>query len=208
VISCRVGGRGFVVMALWFDAMKRNNLWAPWRMPYLESLEHELEQEKEDLAASAGKSADELSTPRCFLAEYWANPDQDAEHYVIHRNGHGIILLNRYPYSNGHLLVALGEGRPTLRDYAPEQRAEFWRLIEIGCDLIDRALNPQGKNVGINEGRAAGAGVPQHLHAHLVPRWSGDTNFITVVGDVRVVPSSLEAMYERFMNVLNADASA
>src|SRR5262245_65250801 len=87
-------------------------------------------------------------------------------------------MLNAYPYANGHLLVALGEARPTLLDYTPEQRAALWRLVETATDLMQRALEPQGINFGINQGRAAGAGVPQHLHAHLVPRWGGDVNFM------------------------------
>ena len=109
-----------------------------------------------------------------------------------------MVVLNRYPYSNGHLLVALGEPRPTLLEYEPQHRAAFWELVEIGFDLLQRTLSPQGINMGINQGRAAGAGIPEHLHAHLVPRWSGDTNFMTVVGDIRVIPDSLEKMAETF----------
>jgi ATP adenylyltransferase len=129
-----------------------------------------------------------------FLAEYWASPADDERHHVIFRDDDGMILLNRYPYANGHLLVALGDARPALLDYEPGQRAAFWRLVETGMVLMQRALAPQGVNVGINEGRAAGAGVPEHLHAHLVPRWAGDTNFMTVVSQVRVAPEALDRM--------------
>jgi ATP adenylyltransferase len=96
------------------------------------------------------------------------------------------------------LLVALGDARPTLLDYDPAQRATFWNLIEIATDLLQRTLEPQGINFGINQGRASGAGVPQHLHAHLVPRWGGDVNFMSTVAQIRVIPSSLEAMAARF----------
>jgi len=109
-----------------------------------------------------------------------------------------MILLNRFPYANGHLLVALGQGRPRLLDYEPEQRRDLWMLTELAMDLMERTLCCQGVNVGINQGAAAGAGVPGHLHVHLVPRWAGDVNFISVVGQVRVIPSSLEAMAERY----------
>ena len=119
-----------------------------------------------------------------------------------------MILLNRYPYANGHLLVALGEPRPMLLDYDPSARAAFWRLIERGTDLMQRALAPQGINMGITQGRAAGAGVPEHLHAHLVPRWGADTNFITVVGQVRVIPDALEAVADAYRAVLGVDSSA
>jgi len=180
--------------------MNHRNIWAPWRLPYLERLGEEIESEKRDLSAGRQPPSTAAShDSACFLAEYWQHPEDDAENFVIARNDIGMLLLNRYPYSNGHLLVALGEGRPMLRDYDPEARAELWKLVEFGCELMDFALNPQGRNIGINEGRAGGAGIPQHLHVHIVPRWSGDTNFITVVGQVRVVPAALEAMYATYI---------
>lgn len=182
--------------------MNHRNIWAPWRLPYLERLGEEVEGEKRALSAgrqppNSGSSS--AAGSGCFLSEYWEHPENDAANLVIARNDFGMLLLNRYPYSNGHLLAALGEGRPMLRDYDPEARAELWKLVEFGCELMDFALNPQGRNIGINEGRAGGAGIPQHLHVHIVPRWSGDTNFITVVGQVRVVPAALEAMYATYI---------
>jgi ATP adenylyltransferase len=110
-----------------------------------------------------------------------------------------MILLNKYPYANGHLLVALGEARPSLLDYDADQRAALWALVDRAMELMQRVLEPQGVNIGVNQGRAAGAGVPGHLHVHLVPRWSGDTNFMSVVGQVRVIPAALEAVYQRYM---------
>ena len=119
---------------------------------------------------------------------------------MVHRDQQagGFIFLNRYPYANGHLLVALGDARPSLLDYSAAHRTAFWNLIDLGFQLMQRAISPQGVNMGINEGRAAGAGVPEHLHAHLVPRWSGDTNFMTVTGNVRVIPSELESMWQLY----------
>lgn len=113
----------------------------------------------------------------------------------------GMVMLNKYPYANGHLLVALGEARPRLVDYDASQRAALWSLVDLAADLMERTLHPQGINIGVNQGRAAGAGVPGHLHAHLVPRWNGDVNFITVVGQIRVIPAALEAMAERYRSV-------
>lgn len=143
-----------------------------------------------------------------FLGEYWLAPDEDERNHVLVRLGEGatggMILLNRFPYANGHLLVALGEARPRLLDYEPAQRAALWALIELAWALMERTLRPQGINLGINEGVAAGAGVPQHLHAHLVPRWHGDVNFITVVGGVRVIPSALDAMAQRYRETWSA----
>ncbi len=161
------------------------NLNAPWRLSYLESL-----SEKQELPAGG------------FLKAYWDVPDADSANHVLHRDAHGMILLNAFPYANGHLLVALGEPRPRLLDYEPEQRAHLWTLVDLAADLLERTLQPQGLNIGVNQGIAAGAGVPGHLHVHLVPRWGGDTNFMTTVGDARVIPASLDAMSERYRQTL------
>ena len=167
--------------------MNNENLWAPWRMAYLRELKRRADAVGED---------DLVAGP--FLSECFNNPAGDEEGHVVYRNEHGLILLNRYPYASGHLLVALGDPRPTLLDYEPQQRAAFWMLIELATELIERTLRPQGINTGINQGRAAGAGVPGHLHVHLVPRWHADTNFITVVGQIRVIPESMEAMARQY----------
>lgn len=163
-------------------------LHAPWRMEYLQSMG---EAELRSGTPKAGSGS--------FLYDYWTTPQHDRAHHIIVRDGLGMILLNKFPYANGHLLVALGDPRPTLLDYDAAQRAHLWSLVDLATDLMQRALQPQGINIGINQGRAAGAGVPQHLHAHLVPRWGGDVNFMTSVGQVRVIPGSLDAMYERYL---------
>lgn len=159
-------------------------LHAPWRSEYLEAV------------GAAEKTAG--PTTGSFLRDYWLAPGADAANHVIVRTADGIILLNRYPYAGGHLLVALGDGRPSLLDYSPQQRAALWALTDTATELMHRALEPQGINIGVNQGRAAGAGLPQHVHVHLVPRWSGDVNFMTVVGQVRVVSFSLDAMAARY----------
>lgn len=168
-------------------------VWAPWRLPYLESLGSE-----NTPAAERPPGAGGPSPTGSFLADYWATPERDAQNHVIVRTDRGMILLNKYPYANGHLLVALGEARPSLLDYDADQRAALWALVDRAMGLMQRVLEPQGVNIGVNQGRAAGAGVPGHLHVHLVPRWSGDTNFMSVVGQVRVIPAALEAVYQRY----------
>jgi ATP adenylyltransferase len=173
--------------------MSQENLWAPWRGVYL----RELKRKADEVGWSKVSAGN-------FLTEYWNDPEHDEDNLVVYRNAHGLVLLNRYPYANGHLIAALGDPRPTLMEYEPLQRAEFWRLVETGMDLMARVLSPQGMNVGINQGRAAGAGVPEHLHAHIVPRWAGDTNFLSVVGQVRVIPDSLEAMWRQYRDVAAA----
>ncbi len=162
--------------------MNHANLWAPWRMAYLRSIA--------DLPKEGNATADDSN----FFRVYWASPEDDERNLVVHRTEHGMILLNRYPYANGHLLVALGEPAPTLADYDLEQRRRFWTLVDAASRLVRNTLNPQGLNIGVNEGSAAGAGVPEHLHAHVVPRWGGDTNFMTTVGAVRVSPDALESV--------------
>lgn len=158
---------------------------APWRLKYLESL------------GASEKAAGKISTGS-FLRDNWLTPEHDEANHVVVRAEHGLILLNKYPYANGHLLVAHAEARSALLEYTPEQRAQLWRMVDCATDLVYATLDPQGVNIGINQGRAAGAGVPSHLHVHLVPRWGGDSNFIDVVGRVRVIPAALEDMAQRY----------
>jgi len=179
--------------------MRPQQIWAPWRLAYLEALG---EEERAARAAGAADPAD--ASGGTFLDRYWREPERDEANLVVHRDEDGMILLNRYPYSGGHLLVALGDPQPRLLDYEPTAQAALWRLVAIAMDLVERTFAPQGVNVGINQGRAAGAGVPQHLHVHLVPRWSGDTNFISVVGEVRIIPQALESAYARYREHLPA----
>lgn len=164
-------------------------------MAYLRSLEH---------AAGTARAGAANGTSANFLSDYWAHPERDAAQLVVFRDQRGMVLLNRYPYSNGHLLVALGQPRPTIEEYPPEDRAHFWRLMELAMSLCDEAYHPQGMNAGLNLGRAAGAGLPEHLHGHVVPRWAGDTNFMSVIGEVRVIPDSLEDAYLAYCAALPA----
>lgn len=168
-------------------------LHAPWRLSYLESLGTPSDTSVGTLAP-AGKSGS-------FLLDYWLRPQDDFANHVIVRTGVGLILLNAFPYANGHLLVALGDPRPSLLDYEAGQREALWKMTDLAADLMQRTLEPQGINIGINQGAAAGAGVPQHLHVHLVPRWQGDVSFLTSVGNIRVIPSTLSLMAERYRKV-------
>tara|TARA_Y100000589_G_scaffold302899_1_gene314814 strand:- start:250 stop:804 length:555 start_codon:yes stop_codon:yes gene_type:complete len=171
--------------------MQHENLWAPWRLAYLRRLDERRRSTGPEQEASIN-----------FLAEYWAHPELDEAQHVIHRSDRGMILLNRYPYANGHLMAALGHPQPALLDYEADDRLAFWHLVEVAMDLVKKVLQPQGINMGINLGAAAGAGLPEHVHAHVVPRWGGDTNFMTVTGDVRVTPASLEEMAQMYRTAL------
>lgn len=178
---------------------------APWRLSYMDMLK---QSEKDH---SAGPAPPARPAAPCFLRQYWLTPVEDEANHVIVRTGMpgssagaearpargGLIMLNKYPYANGHLLVCLGEGRPRLLDYQEDERAELWSLVDLAVELVERALEPQGINVGLNQGMAAGAGVPEHVHVHVVPRWSGDVNFTEVCAQIRVIPSALDDMARR-----------
>jgi ATP adenylyltransferase len=162
------------------------NLWAPWRMQYIRQI------------------PTEPSASGSFLADYWAQPKRDHENMVLHRSELSMILLNRYPYTNGHLLVAPGQTVPDLPQMSAEQRCDLMEMTTLAERLLQAALNPQGVNIGINIGRCAGAGLPGHLHVHVVPRWSGDVNFMSVCGQVRVVPQALEEVRDELAAALPA----
>ena len=175
------------------DGPGADRLDAPWRLRYLEAL---------DAVEKADAQKQAKPDTGCFIRDYWLAPEDDAANHVILRTDAGMVFLNKYPYANGHLLVALGESRVRLLDYSEAERAALWRLVDRATDLMERTLEPHGVNIGLNQGRAAGAGVPQHVHVHLVPRWGGDVNFMTTVAEVRVLPSSLDDMFARYRDVL------
>jgi ATP adenylyltransferase len=125
-------------------------------------------------------------------------PDRqrDAEDYILWRGGSAFVMLNRYPYNNGHLMVVPYAHRASLADLTTTQRLELFELTAACETILQQALCPQGFNLGMNLGAAAGAGIAEHLHLHLVPRWAGDTNYMTVVGESRVIPQELDQTYQ------------
>jgi ATP adenylyltransferase len=137
---------------------------------------------------------DEPTEGGCFLCRYWREPRADAANHVIWRTRSTFVALNRFPYTNGHVLVAHAGHRAEMGDLADEELMDLTRTVRNAVGVLRSFLNPQGFNIGFNLGRCAGAGLPGHLHAHIVPRWSGDTNFMAVVGDARVIPDSLDAL--------------
>lgn len=156
------------------------NVWAPWRMEYIAELE--------ERHGGAG----------CFLCRYRDRPQDDARNHVLWRTEHTLTVLNRFPYTNGHLLLA-----PTIHCGEPEDLPEevlvelTLRIRDAKC-VLQRIVKAQGFNIGMNLGRCAGAGLPDHLHWHLVPRWEADTNFMAVTGQVRVIPQALKVVDEKF----------
>jgi ATP adenylyltransferase len=164
------------------DSMQR--LHAYWRMPYI--------------LAPKNKQAGE--NPFKELP----NTDDDQSEYILFRGQTNYIVMNRYPYNAGHLLVIPYREVPTLEELSIEERHELMDLIVEAQQILKRALKPDGFNTGFNFGKAAGAGIPSHLHCHVVPRWNGDTNFMPVIADTRVLPDAMDAMWTRLKECVEA----
>ncbi len=163
------------------DQMSR--LWAGWRIPYILKGDDERTQETPEgmtLFEGIGKSGLD-----------------DSVTYILWRGTHCYALLNAYPYSSGHLLVVPNEAAVNLEDLSAEAFAELWEIVQMGVVAVKAEYQPDGVNVGMNLGRASGAGVPDHLHVHVVPRWAGDTNFLTSIAEARVLPESLSDTWTR-----------
>jgi ATP adenylyltransferase len=133
----------------------------------------------------------------CVFCDAASQEGRGRDGLVIHRRPLAFVILNLYPYNNGHLMVVPYRHVATLSEIQPDELSELFVLTRLAEMVLTEAYAPQGLNVGLNLGRAAGAGVADHLHIHLVPRWAGDTNFMTVVGDSRVLPETLERTAER-----------
>lgn len=171
--------------------MDIDRLWAPWRLGYVQG-------------AGGGEPAVDVQNWRpgadrsCFLCRAAAAASaHDRVLGVLERTPLSLVVINRFPYANGHLLVAPLDHRATLAGLADGQLLDLQRLIAAWCGRIERCMQAQGFNVGLNLGNVAGAGVPGHLHWHIVPRWSGDVNFMPTVAGVRVLPQSLDALWEQ-----------
>jgi ATP adenylyltransferase len=165
-------------------------------MAYMRQIAAELDTDAaEKAAASSG----------CFLCDAFKTDiasDTAQMRGVLHVGLHNVILLNRYPYTNGHLLIAPSGHVSSLGDMSQDARAEMMELTEATERMLRQAMHCQGVNVGMNLGRCAGAGVPGHLHMHVVPRWEGDTNFMQTIGGVRVQPQALDQSYMHLRQAL------
>ena len=168
--------------------MSERPIHAPWRMEYIRTLEKQADDPCFLCAAAAATSAQE----KCDRLVLWTTPLC-------------VVLINRYPYTNGHLLIAPIAHLPELEQLPDDVAMDFQRQTTRAMLLLKRAISPQGFNIGINLGRCAGAGLPGHVHQHVVPRWSGDTNFISVVGEVRVVPQAMSQLYDELMRVVREE---
>ena len=132
----------------------------------------------------------------CVFCEALSGSD-DRKSLLLARRSKAFLILNRYPYAAGHLMAVVNRHVGTLPETAPDEVAGAMELVTLAISILSAEYRPEGFNVGLNQGRIAGAGIVDHLHVHVVPRWSGDNNFISVVGDTRVLPEDLETTYDR-----------
>jgi ATP adenylyltransferase len=151
-------------------------IWAPWRLSYVKDASKDLESE-------------------CIFCTKPAEGD-DPANLILHRGERCFVILNLFPYTNGHLMIAPYEHLPRLQDLDEATMAETMSLAQRAMKRLDEAYGPEGYNVGFNQGRVAGAGFDGHIHLHVVPRWAGDTNYMPVLADTKVMPQTLEESYE------------
>jgi len=130
----------------------------------------------------------------------------DGEPLIVHRGRQAFVIVNKFPYNNGHLMVVPNRHVPRLADLASDELVEFIQVTQLAERVLTGVYDPQGLNLGLNLGKAAGAGVLDHLHMHIVPRWSGDTNFMVTVGDTKVLPEDLDDTYRRLTDALRPKA--
>ena len=150
-------------------------LWAPWRMAYV------------------GSAAEPAGCLFCRVRR----SREDRLHLVVARREHALLMLNRFPYNPAHAMVAVARHAGRFAQLTPEERADVWELVALVERAIEREYRPDGLNVGANLGRVAGAGYPGHLHLHVVPRWNGDTNYMPVIGETKVLPEALGRTWSR-----------
>ncbi len=151
-------------------------LWTPWRMAYIQ------------------QAAAVQDVEGCIFCELPEKHD-DERTYILHRGDHAFVILNIYPYNSGHLMVAPFRHVADLEGMEAEEAADGFALLKRSIEALKEAYQPHGFNIGMNLGRVAGAGVPDHVHFHVVPRWGGDTNFMPVLGETKVLPELLDETY-------------
>ncbi|HUU77212.1 MAG TPA: HIT domain-containing protein [candidate division Zixibacteria bacterium] len=158
-----------------------DRIWAPWRIEYIEQ----------------PKLYDE-----CFICKI-LKEKKDDKNLILYRGKNAIVLLNKYPYIAGHLMVAPNQHLSNLEELPIVTNREIWELTTKTVILLKKAVNPEGFNIGMNLGAVSGAGLKTHVHIHIVPRWTGDTNFMPIISGTRAISEGLERTYEKFMNFID-----
>ena len=151
-------------------------LWAPWRIDYI------LNEKPSD----------------CIFCVS-SDQEQDRDRLILYRTGLSLVMLNRYPYNNGHMMIAPFRHTADMNELSIAEMLDLFAALRLCRNVLEKTAAPQGFNIGINLGKAAGAGVDDHIHIHIVPRWNGDTNFMSVISDVRIMPENLLKTYEKLL---------
>lgn len=160
--------------------MERKNLWAPWRIKYIQGL---------------------AQTGGCFLCDCLNTPQNDKDNFVLWRTHHALVVFNKFPYNNGHLLIAPNRHIADFSDASNDEMLCLMQLVRDCQKVLSLAIGPHGFNVGMNFGRCAGAGLPDHMHIHVVPRWNGDTNYMHVCSDTDVISQGMTELYDKLVQV-------
>jgi ATP adenylyltransferase len=160
-----------------------DQLWAPWRLAYV-------------AAAKPPAEGDP-----CFICRGSAERD-DRANLIALRTAQSVVVLNRFPYNNGHLLIAPQAHKGQLNELTADELLDAQQTLIRMLAVLDEIMHPEGYNIGLNLGKAAGAGLPGHVHWHIVPRWNGDTNFMPVFADVKVIAQALDALYDALVSAL------
>lgn len=157
------------------------NLWAPWRMTFIAP-----------------------KTPQSQECIFCTQPAEhrDEENHILYRGERCYMMLNRYPYNNGHLMIAPFQHEGTIENLSAETLAELMAQAQLALKALRFAMKPDGFNMGINEGKVAGAGFADHMHLHIVPRWNGDTNFMPVIAEIKVMPEHLDLVYQQLKEAI------
>jgi ATP adenylyltransferase len=155
-------------------------LWAPWRLQYIVS----------------------RKGPGCIFCEK-PREDKDRENLILLRSERGFVVMNLYPYNNGHLMVVPYRHVFSLTDLHDDELLDIMKLTQLCISSLKKVLMPEGFNIGLNIGKVAGAGIEEHLHFHIIPRWVGDTHFMAVLGEVRVIPEHVLSTYDKLFPLLN-----
>jgi ATP adenylyltransferase len=160
-------------------------MWSPWRSEYIHSFSKPRKRKKgESLFTVALKAKD------------------DERHLILWRGRHCFIIMNRYPYNSGHLMIVPNRRVPDFLDLSSDELGEIMQTVQRAIEGLNELMHPQGYNFGANFGRVSGAGVDDHVHFHIVPRWNGDTNFMPVLGDTKVISEDINAVYMRLRAIL------
>jgi ATP adenylyltransferase len=166
--------------------MKR--LWAPWRAKYIENFSQEEDR-------------------KCLFCEK-ASSRNDKENFILYRSKECYIIMNLFPYNSGHIMIVPYKHTADINELSDEENLDIMRTIRKGIQALTKALKPHGFNIGANLGRVSGAGIAEHIHFHIVPRWNGDTNFMPIIGDTKVISEHIEDTYKKLkiaLDELNQD---